>query len=115
MTWQQAGAIVWTVLNSAAGVVIAGVVLAWVLSKLFAWRPEWKKWEGTIISAVKWAEAAIPEGTPNKSLAKLDEAMKYVLKAYASATGDVPSESTAQVLKEGIQIVHDQLEQRGTL
>ena len=115
MTWQDAGAITWTVLNSAAGVAIAGAVLTWVANRIFAWRPQWKAWEGTLISAVKWAEAAIPDTDPNRSLARLDEALRYVLRVYAQTVGGVPPAALKQDLLQGIQIVHDQLEQRGTV
>ena len=63
--------------------------------------------EGTIIAAVKYAEKTIPDGSPNVSQARLDEALKYVLAVYAKAD--------AQAVKEGIQITHERMEAGGVL
>jgi len=90
--------------------------LGWLLMRLYRIRPAWEAYEGTIISAVKYAEKAIDDNVPNKALAKLDEALRYVLRVYAEThRGQTPSATLTSELKEGIQIVHDQLVARGTL
>ncbi|MFQ5419717.1 MAG: hypothetical protein ACE5EY_05075, partial [Anaerolineae bacterium] len=51
----------------------------------------WAAFEGAIISGVKFAEKQVPDGTPNKGRARLDAALKYVLKVYEEAKGRKPS------------------------
>ena len=38
------------------------------------------KYSGTIISGIKQAEKAIPDGSENKALMRLDQALRYVVK-----------------------------------
>jgi hypothetical protein len=105
----------WAALNSPAGIaVVAGLVL-WLLNRVYAARPEWQKYEGAIISAVKFAEKDIPDSTPNKGLARLDAALRYVIRAYEEATGRRASPTVTADLKEGIQITHARLEAQGAL
>ena len=106
---------IWKALNSPVGIAaVAGLVL-WLLNRLYAARPAWKRYEGAIISAVKLAEKEIPDETPNAGLRRLDVALKYVLKVYAEMTGRQPSAKVAAELKEGIQIKHAELEAAGAL
>ena len=106
---------VWAVINSPAGIAaIVGLVL-WLLNRLYAAKPAWQKYEGTIIAAVRQAEKAIPDGTPNKSMAKLDNALKYVLSIYENTEGKRPSEAVTAELVEGIRIIHNELEVDGIL
>jgi len=107
--------LVWTVLNSPAGITALAGLLLWALNRLFANRPAWQQYEGAIISAVKFAEKQIPDGSPNTGLARLDAALQLVLKVYAETNRQPATPQVAAQLKEGIQIVHDQLEARGTL
>lgn len=86
---------------------IAAVVL-WGLTKLYTKKPLWEAYEGTIISAVKWAEKLIDDDTENAGLKKLDEALKYAVGVYESYTKKRASAKVVQDLKEGVQIVHDQ-------
>ena len=86
---------------------IAAVVL-WGLTKLYTKKPLWEAYEGTIISAVKWAEKLIDDDTENAGLKKLDEALKYAVGVYESYTKKRASAKVVQELKEGVQIVHDQ-------
>ena len=78
-------------------------------------KPTWARYEGTIITAVKLAEELVPDGTPNKGLARLDKALAYVLRVYEHTTGKPADEKTEAELKEGIQLAHDKLEANGTL
>ena len=100
-------AILWTVGIAA---------LIWLASKYNPFQAAWKKYEGSIITGIRLAEKAIDDSTENKSLAKLDAALKYVIKAYESVNnGKSPSETLIAAFKEGIQIKHDQMEASGSL
>jgi hypothetical protein len=111
----------WNVLNSPAVIAALAAALLWGLNRIYARRPTWQAFEGTIIAAVKWAEKTIPDSpgeeatSGRKSLARLDAALKYVLDVYEQARGRGADEKTAAELREGIQIVHAQLEAQGTL
>ena len=116
MNWETILTGLWQALNSVPGVVLMAGLLGWLLTRLYSIRPAWEAYEGTIISAIKHAEKAIPDDVPNKGLARLDEALRYVLKVYAEThRGQQPSDALANDLREGIQITHDRLEARGTL
>jgi soluble cytochrome b562 len=100
-------AILWTA--------IVGFII-YLASKYNPFVEVWKKYEGSIIAGIRFAEKSIDDSSENKSLAKLDAALKYVIKAYESANkGKSPSETLINAFKEGIQIKHDQMERVGTL
>lgn len=106
---------IWGLLNTPAVIaLIAGGVL-WALNKLYAGKPAWAEFEGAIISAVKYAEKMIPDNVANKHLAKLNVALQYVEKVYGVAKKKGPSKKMKESLKEGIQIVHERLEEKGGL
>jgi len=73
----------WTFLNSPLGITIVVAVLSWILGKLFTAKPAWKtyvvKYGPLLMQAVKYAEKEIKDDNPNKGLARLDSALKYVL------------------------------------
>ena len=71
---EKALGIVWDVMNSPAGITAMAGVFLWLLNRLYAKKPLWKRFEGSIISAVRFAEKEIPDDTPGKSLARLDAA-----------------------------------------
>ena len=106
---------VWHALNSPAGITAVAGLILWALNRLCAKKPAWKTYEGTIISGIKFAEKRVPDGTENKSLNRLDHALRYVLKAYEEAAGKRASEKVAAELKEGIQVKHAELESSGAL
>ena len=106
---------IWQALNSPVGIAaIAGLVL-WLLNRLYAAKPAWTKYEGAIISGIKHAEKAIPDDAANKSLARLDAALRYVLKVYAEVNKRTPTAKETAELKDGISILHNELEAEGTL
>lgn len=116
MNWDAILSGLWQVMNSVPAVMLMAAILGWLLTKLFSWKPAWETYEGTIISAIKHAEKAIPDDTPNKGVARLDEALRYVLKVYTEThRGQQPPADVVNDLREGIQITHDRLEARGTL
>lgn len=105
---------IWEYLNTPLAITVIGSIVAFLLSKLWTAKPAWQKYEGTIIAAIKSAEKAVPDDSENKSVKRLDEALKYVLKIYESQNGKA-TEETKQELKEGIQIVHNKLETEKTI
>ena len=109
--WQ----VTWDVLNSPA--VIAGVaaLVLWALNKLYAKKPAWQAFEGTIIAGIKWAEKQIPDDSENKSISRLNAAMQYVLEVYEKVNGKRPTAKVEADLREGIQIIHAELEGQGSL
>jgi hypothetical protein len=109
--WEQ----VWTLLNSPAGITLAAGALLWVLNHIYAAKPTWAKYEGPIIAGIKWAEKEIPDDSPNKSLRKVDAALRYVMRVHQEARGKPVPEKDVPAIQEGIFVVHDQLEARGTL
>jgi len=109
-----------TFLNSGIGfaVIWAGMVglFMWLASKFNPFREKWKAWEGSIITGIKLAEKEIPNDTPNAGLAKLDAALRFVLKAYADANnGKQPPAKLVEEIKQGIQIKHSDLDRFGGL
>lgn len=107
--------LVWTVLNSPAVIAALAALVLWALNKLYAKRPAWQAYEGSIIAAVKWAEKEIPDDTPNKAMARLNAAMQYVVRVYEEVNHRRPNETETADLREGVQIVHAELETTGTL
>ena len=115
MNWTTILQVAWDVVNSPAGITVMAGGLIWLLNRLYAAKPAWQAFEGTIIAAVKWAEKEIPDDTPNKAFNRLNAALNYVLKVYEQSRGRPADEQTKQSLREGIQIVHAQLEASGNL
>lgn len=107
--------LLWNVLNSPAVITALAGLLLYGLNKLYDKKPGWSQYEGTIISAVRYAEKVIPDSSESKSLAKLDKALKYVLEVYESKEGKPASDKVKSELREGIQIIHTELEASGAL
>ena len=115
MDWNGIWQVTWDVLNSPAVIALLAGGMLWLLNKLYAAKPAWQAFEGTIIAAVKWAEKEIPDDTPNKALNRLNAALNYVVKVYEEARGKSADAKTKAELREGIQIVHAELEASGNL
>ena len=115
MNWENLLSLLWSIINSPAGIAALAGLILWGLNRLYAAKPLWRQYEGSIIAAVKYAEQAIPDDTPNKSLGRLNAALQYVLKVYQETEGKRASAEQAAVLKEGIQILHADLEANGNL
>lgn len=107
--------VIWEFVNTPFAISIIAAGVLWLLSRSSRIQPLWKRWEGTIITAVKFAEKAIPNNTPNKGLEKLDYALKYVLRVYESMHGVPANVKTTAALKEGVQIIHNELEAKRTI
>ena len=115
MNWTGFLQVAWDVVNSPAVIALMAGGLLWLLNRLYAVKPAWQAFEGTIIAAVKWAEKEIPDDTPNKAFNRLNAALNYVLKVYEEARGKPADAQTKNELREGIQIVHAELEASGNL
>lgn len=105
----------WTFANSSLGLLLAATLALWLLNRLYLKKPIWKKYEGTIIAAVKWVEKQIPDATANASAAKLDMALKYVLRVHEATVNRTTTAKELGELTEGIQIIHADLEAESVL
>jgi len=101
--------LIWEFVNSPAGITLAASLVLYVLNKAYSAKPAWKKFEGTIISAIRLAEKAIPDTVDNKGIKRFDEALKHVLRVYKEVEGKRPSDKVEAELKEGISIIHDSI------
>ncbi|OHB56827.1 MAG: hypothetical protein A2Y07_06865 [Planctomycetes bacterium GWF2_50_10] len=105
----------WTLINSPVGITAIITVVLWILNRIYAAKPLWQQYEGTIIAAVKFAEKEIPDGIANTSIARLDAALKYTVNIYEEMVQRRASNVELANFKEGIQIKHAELEQAGGL
>lgn len=115
MNWETILSMVWAAVNSPIGISVMVTIVGWVLVKVYAKKPLWKPFEGTIIAAIKYAEKAIPDDSTNKAVKRLDEALKYVLKIHREVENRRATAEEVAQLREGIQIVHEKMESKGTL
>ncbi len=106
--------------NSGVGFALIWAVMVgffiFLASRFNPLQEKWKKYEGSIITGIRLAEKQIPDDTPNAGLAKLDAAMRFVLKAYAEANnGKEPPAKEVEAIRQGIQIKHSDLDRFGGL
>ena len=102
--------IIWNIVNSPIGWAISGFIILFVINKIFAAKPGWAKYEGPIISAIKWAEKSIDDNTDNAGMKKADAALKFFIKSYTEAKGKKPSTKIIEKVQLGMPIVHDKIE-----
>lgn len=100
------------ILNQPIVLATLGAILAYGLTRLHAAKPKWAKYEGAIFTAIKLAEKKIPDNTENKGLARLNNALQYVIKVYEEANGKRPSKTMEAEILNGIQISHARLEEK---
>ena len=86
-------------------------VLIFAVNKLYAKKPIWRQYEGIFTQAVKMAEKAIPDDSKNKSVRRLDTALKYANKLLA----EYKVKTTDADIVNGIEIIHNEQEQSGNL
>jgi len=115
MNFPEILAMVWDAMNAPAAIAFVAGVFLWLLNRLYTAKPEWQKYEGAIITAIKFAEKNIPDDSPNAGLSRLDDALKYVVKVYEEANGKKATPDVVASLVEGIQLTHNKLEAMGTL
>lgn len=74
----------WAALNTPIGVTIVSAVVVFILGRIFTQVPKaqalFETYKGPLMDAVRWAEKAIPDDSPNTGLQRFDAALKYVLK-----------------------------------
>jgi hypothetical protein len=104
----------WVFLNSNIGLTVVGMIFLFAMNKLFTAKPAWKKfldqYAGTFIAAIKWAEKAVPDDCQDKSVRRLDAALKYFLVVYHQTTGKTPTPALELIIKEALQVKHAELE-----
>ena len=89
---------------------------AWAVGWLFTKKPEWKKYEGMLITAVNAAEKFVPNGDQltgwkGKSRAALDS----FIEQYTTRYGQPPTDALIRLAQEALPIVHDNMTAKGTL
>lgn len=102
--------LIWNLINSPIGWSISGFIILFIINKIFAAKPGWAKYEGPIISAIKWAEKSIDDKTENAGMQKADAALKFFIRSYTDAKGKKPSDKIIKEVQLGMPIVHDKLE-----
>jgi len=107
--------LLWELLNTPAGVTVMAAIALWVLNRIYAARPAWQAFEGTIIAAIKHAEKVIPDDSENPSVERLNNALQYVITVYGQLKGRPPGPKISAQLREAIQVKHAELEAAGTL
>jgi hypothetical protein len=103
--------------TDAAITLIAGLFVTYLVRFLAAKEAgeKFKKYEGYAITAIKAAEKAIPDETPNKGLNRLDFAMRMFLGKYEQATGVKASETEVSKIEAWIAQIHSVVEASGVL
>ena len=109
--WQT----IWEAINSPIGIAAVAALVLWAINKLYLAKPEWQKYEGLVIQAVRWAEKEIPDDSANAGLHRFDKALQYILKVYLQNEGKVAPESLVASFRDGLSIVHNALESEGAL
>jgi len=93
---------------------IAGF-FAWLVARVFASKPTWKKYEGLMISAVKMAEKIIPDTSTNKSIDRANAALQAFIAQYNQIYSAEPSAALLQEVKANLPLVHDLLDAEDNL
>lgn len=102
---------IWDILNSPAVITALAALFLYVLNKIYTKKPLWKKYEGTVISAIRYAEKAIPDDAENKSLARLDAALNYALEIIEKTEKRVTTDKERAEIKDGISVIHNAIEE----
>jgi len=113
--WMQFLLMLWELANSPMGITLLASLLLALLNRIYARKPLWRQFEGSFIGAVRLAEKAIPNDTPNKGLARLDKAMQLAIAAIEEAKRRELTQAELIEVREGTQIVHSELEAKKTL
>jgi len=101
------------------GIAILASACVLLINFILKKKPEKKsiieRFIGTIITAVKAAEKAIPDDTKNAGLARFDRAFKYIISVFAQVEGRLPTPDEELEIKEAIPVVHADIEADGGL
>jgi len=106
---------IWEFAQSDPGLMLIGTLILFVINFIYKSKPGWAKYEGWMIQAAKQAEKWIPNDTDNEILSKADKALDIFIKSYTKAKGKAPGKRLVNEVVQGFSIVHDKLEQNGTL
>lgn len=98
---------------AALGITLVGL-FGIIITKILTAKPEWEKYMGVVITAIKFVEKTIPDDTPNIGVRRFDECLKYVVHAL-EARGVKVSYALKSQIALNIPVVHDMLESNGTL
>lgn len=95
-------------------------VIALIYSIFRSWigqkAPAWALWEPVIIAAIRRAEEAIPDDTPNKSAQRFDYALQRVLLIIDPDKLTYDHDAAfRESISEGIRITHAALENDDSL
>ena len=101
--------------NTVIALVVGAAVTAAVAWFKTSNGQKFKAFEGYAITAVKLAESAIPDSVSNKGAQRLDFALKTFLSKYRAATGVEPDPKTTAQIESWLAVIHDALEESGTL
>src|SRR4051812_47816888 len=78
------GSLLWAFLNSSLGLTIVVGMFTTVMAKIATVKPEWfalfVAHKGAFFDAVRYAEKAIPDDSPNVNLLRADSALKFILR-----------------------------------
>jgi len=108
-------AAIWTLINTPAGITLIASVVLYLLNRLYAAKPLWQQYEGTIVSAIRTAEKLVPDDAPNRSLAKFDQALQFVIEVFEARNKRQPTGLEKAILEEGINLKHNELAAEGAL
>lgn len=100
----------WVLLANTA-VVVGVITAALMVVNWFYKHPDskYKMYEPLALQAVKFAEKAIPDNTPNKGLAKANESLIAFIKFYTENTGVEPDVATKAWFNRVKEIIVEEL------
>jgi hypothetical protein len=108
-------AAVWAFAQTGPGItlLITLILIAWNLTTRN--KPNLASYEGLIVSAIKLAEKAIPDNSPNKHLHRFDTALREFARQYEASHGKPPTASLVSQVANAIPLIHDRIAANGTL
>lgn len=108
-------ATIWELAQSPVVITAIASLVLLGLNALYARKPVWRKFEGTIVAAIKYAEKKIPNDTENKGLRRLDEALRYTLDVMEAVNGKRASKKQEHEVREAIILKHDEIDGKDNL
>ena len=105
----------WEFVNSLFFVTLVATGVIFLLNKLWGSKPEWEKYEGAIIRAIRWAEKEIPANIENSHVKRFTHALNYILTVYEEIERRKPTAEEEQMLANAIELICERLETEGVL
>jgi len=103
------------ILNSSLVQTLVIIIGGYIITVFLKKKPEYLKYMGYIITAIKFAEKAIPDNSTHIGLQKMDTAMKKFIELYTQYEGKPPSKKLTAKVSSKMAMVHQDLELNGTL